>query len=515
VSETKSCLGCPSYLDKEGARELIGRPLNAPMCGRYGYVMGKPNSSTFELKKIAKDRAKSCDAHGLPKPAIPSDWRSHVVLGDPDAREKRSKLTVQPEQRDLPRTCRQCEFYIPDYTVQSELGWPSSMCAAKGKLILSREREEAKDCSFSLAGYPRTTTDNLFPLPEFSDEFSASVDPVKLWLKHNEKFIEPNEYETDQVVTPEQHEMGLRAWREIKDPQEFGDSVYIPVFRREYFSPVEQEKIPKTGDDEHPELYVDHAGLVYDIAVLWMEMDETPALWGEPGTGKTEAFRHIAWLMQIPFERISITASTELDDLAGKPQFSKEKGTWFQYGRVPKAWQKPCVMCVDEYNLGQSDVAQFLRPMIDNSKQLVLDMNEGEPLDRHDCCYIGTTNNPAWDVRNVGANVLGDADVSRLMHLSVELPPEELERKIIRDRVEVDGWTIDDDTLDTIMKIAKAIRDQCREGTLPISWGLRSQIQVARSSKWFDLLKSYRRAIADYMEPEARQVLLDQVKQYI
>jgi MoxR-like ATPase len=107
-------------------------------------------------------------------------------------------------------------------------------------------------------------------------------------------------------------------------------------------------QIPHTGDDEHPEDYRDHGLYVYKTAVLWTELDETPALWGQAGTGKTEFFRHMAWLMQLPFIRFSINGSTEVDELEGQDAYTEGVGTHFEYGRFAKAWQSPCVIVVDE-----------------------------------------------------------------------------------------------------------------------------------------------------------------------
>ena len=40
------------------------------------------------------------------------------------------------------------------------------------------------------------------------------------------------------------------------------------------------------------------------------------------------------------------------------------------------------------------------------------------------------------------------------------------------------------------------------DGTLALAWGLRSQIKVARKTKYYSLEKAYRRAVLDGMEPE-------------
>jgi MoxR-like ATPase len=304
---------------------------------------------------------------------------------------------------------------------------------------------------------------------------------------------------------------GILAWRKIVDPSNDSRATYLPIYDPEVFTPEQRAKIPQPGDDEHPELYLDYSNAVYKIAVAWRELDETPMAWGPAGVGKTEIARHLAYLMQAPFERFSITASTELDELAGKMRFSPEKGMYFEYGRLPKAWASRCVILIDEPNVGPPDVWQFLRPLTDNSKQLVLDASSGENVVRSDHTYLLMAANPSWDPRNIAANSIGDADSSRLYHIRFNLPPENLEKKIIAARIELDGWEIPEDQLRQMMQAANDIRQMSDDGTLPITWGLRTQIKVARALKWFSPLSAYKLATDD-LEPAVQTIILDSVK---
>jgi hypothetical protein len=116
--------------------------------------------------------------------------------------------------------------------------------------------------------------------------------------------------------------------------------------------------------------------------------------------------------------------------------------------------------------------------------------------------------NPSWDARNIGAAPISDADNSRLFHIEVTLPPEHVERRIIKERVKLDGWEIKEEQLKMLMGIALELRALAENGTLPVSWGVRDQIKVARALRWFGTLTAYRRATADALEPEARRALL-------
>jgi MoxR-like ATPase len=509
----KSCLDCPSYLTAEASPGKFRKSVGAPMCGRYGKVLGKPGASTLQLQNLAFSMAEACDAHGQPMPPAPVQKRFEVALPDPTSM---TTLDDGDPKKERCVSCSTCTKFVRDDVVVDELGWISGLCTARGKLILPiAQSQEARDCMFREFGSPRTSTTGIQLLPVYDDAFHASVGPIQAYAKRKGLVEDPRTFATEAEVTDEDSARGIRAWRKIKDQAGTGNEVLLPIYDSERYDDNVRVLVPQVGDDEHPEDYIDHNNAVFKIAVLWTRLDETPSLWGMAGVGKTEIYRHMAWLMQLPFHRISITGSTELDDLAGKMHFSQEKGTYFEYGRIPRAWQQACVICLDEPNVGPPDVWQFIRPLTDNSKQLVLDMNEGEAIPRHDDCYMGLAQNPAWDPRNVGAATIGDADGSRLMHISMELPPQALEREIIKKACEHDGYEIENATLDMLMRIAGEIRPLCDGDTLPITWGIRPQIKVARALRWFDPVSAYRLAAADYLEPQQCDALLDTVRAHM
>lgn len=505
----KSCLSCPSLLSASDAGTFFRKSIGTPVCARYGKPIGRITSKRGEVEAIAKHFASKCESYGEPRPAAP-DWSAAkftVMLPDPEV------LGTVPANPHMVSSCAGCKNFVREDLVANELGWTTALCAAKGKLLLAnRYTLEARACDVKDFGPVRTSTTGLMYLPEYDDNFVGNSDPIRAYKKQAAQWVDPTEYESDRPVAPEDAHK-IRAWRKITDPAT-GNSVYLPIFRRDFFTPEEQALIPATGDDEHPEDYVDHNFYVYKVAVLWTELDETPAFWGKAGTGKTEFGRHMAYLMQVPFHRFSITGSTELDDLAGKMHYTEGIGTHFEKGRMVKAWESACVMVVDEPNAGPPDVWQFLRPMTDNSKQLVLDQSAGERSDRNLDCYLMMAMNPAWDVLNVGTQPIGDADANRLMHLYIELPPEPLEREIITKRCSHDGWEIPPETLNMVMRIAKDVRALTDNQTLPISWAIRPQIKVARALRWFDPLTAYKMASADYLEPEQQQMLLDVVRSH-
>ena len=509
---TPSCAGCPNLIqmnDTTRQTGLYGKPTNLVTCGARGLIIGTPAMSGEDIRERSEEIASVCRQRGIPA-------RDEVVVlsigvGAPKSPEK----VAGPA-----RNCRACYFYVAPASIAERTGIPLGACAKFGKLIpptkaaeiASRCGEAARAEVTDPDAHRKMLVDSITLDPGLAKYITPHDVPGsdKLWNKDSiDNSLEPSTYPTDKPVTTTQDKAGIRAWRRLTQGKR---EVFLPIFKREIFSEAEAAKIPATGDQEHPETYVDHMGLAYTVATLWFRLDETPALHGKAGTGKTELFRYMAWLMQIPFERISITGESEKDDLAGK-MFFENNETVFKDGRIVAAWKKPNVVVLDEPNTGPDEVWQFVRPLTDNSKQLVNDANEGETVERHQFCFLGMAMNPAWDHRNTGARVIGDADGSRLMHIFVDMPPESVERQIIRSRCSLDGYEINDETLDAMMAIAKVIREMSDAGELPITWGVRNQIKVARATAWFPFERAYSLGVLDYLEPETKAMVNEIIKQ--
>lgn len=508
---TRSCSDCPSMLPPaaQGRPGVYGKSLGVNVCGRYGKVLGRPGDPDAQTAFMQRT-AEGCSAYMVPADGI--TWKRDFTVALPDPTVLAS--TPDPTSQSAVTNCTMCKNYTKPATVVTELGWPTGMCRAKGELILQNHTvEAAMGCEYRDFGSPRDEINNLIFLEEYKEGFFTKSEEKKLATKALDQ-QDPREYPTDAEVGEKQQAAGVRAYRRVVNPDNEDQAVLMPIFRDDFFEPEDLALIPRAGDDGNPELYVDHFGGLYTLIVAWLYLDETPAVVGPAGTGKTELFRYAAWLMNVPFRRISITASSELDDLAGKMKYSPEKGTYYEYGRLPRAWQSPGVLCLDEPNTGPPEVWQFIRPLTDNAKQLALDMNEGEIIKRSDGCYLGMAMNPDWDIINSGAQPLADADANRLLHMWVGLPTEAVERSIIKRRVQLDGWEMTEQQIDMVIKIAKELRDLIANHTLQASWAIRPQIKVARALRWFDPVTAYRRALGDSLPPETRDTILTVVRSH-
>lgn len=507
---TRTCANCPSALSSSDVSQITGRAIGAPVCGIKRIPLIAPNQPNKVRARTMEATASKCDSYGKPRPEFSASPDTPIAYGSVGMMKP---LKASDAVRLKPPNCMSCVFFIQPREVAPSTGWSAGLCAKKGKLLTQdRLRAYAKACTEGRQREPGdvlASMDTFMLNLEYSPTF-GEIDQSKIARKTRE--TEPYDWPTDKPVTPQDEKNGIKAWRRVIDPEGEGADAYLPVLRREILHEKDLELVPRTGDDERPEEYRDHSGILYQATVLMVELKAIPAFWGIPGVGKTELGRYIAWLMSAPFARISVNGQSDIDELAGKTLYSPEKGTYFHYGRLPTRWERPGVTVLDEPNTGPPEVWQFIRPITDDSKQLVLDQNEGERIKRNLWSLLMLAMNPAHDARNVGTNTIGDADARRLMHVWMGLPPEDVEKDIIRARVmSVDGY---DPTphLDKLMKISKDLRPMCDEGSLPMTWGPSMNIKVGRLLKFFDPLRAFQLAIVNHLDPAATTSVLNVVK---
>lgn len=511
----KTCSNCPSFLAGAQQSDIIGSGISGPICGTKMLPIIKPQQPQATQAKVFEAIASTCNDHGRNvnfQPLAPNSV-AHLTAVGMDA-------VVHVADADQSSAhCSGCANYVAPGIVQARFGWTAGICRASGILLPSGHGLDgySSDCG-TYAGRTTPTTFLSNPLETFVlfshylDNFGA-FDPAVAYRRSMENMVDPKDYKTDMPVSPEDaEERGIRAWRRVPDPDGRSEDIFLPIFDEKFFAdyPDELALIPQTGSDPHPELYADHGGLLYAMAVALMVLDETPAWWGQGGVGKTEFARYLAWLMQLPFHRINLHGASEVDDILGKLLFENGE-TVFHPGRLPKAWQRPGFILFDEPNTAPDEIWQIVRPLTDDSRKMYMDQYKAAGIDRHTDCYFAMAMNPPWDVRNRGAQTIGDADSSRLMHFFFDYPPRDLEIEIIQQRTKLDGWTVPDDMMKSLMDACEELRGKSGMHT---TWGVRHQIKVARALRWFGPVKAYKFAAGNALEPSQLTDLLTTVKSH-
>jgi len=507
MSVTKSCLNCPSLLDADEAMAFFGlTEVGAPMCSRFGHVLGHLGNSVV-YDDAADKLATGCSSFGQPKPsAPPQDISANWYTPRPELLEVTTDTVL---------SCDSCANF--DSALHA--------CAASGRIIFPERRvKEAYNCSWSRVKNPGAPQEQAGPVltgygqatTVFIRNAGATVtqkqQPVKKasTLKPR-KVTEPFDYDSDAPVTDDHKTKGIRAWR--KHTTERGKVYYLPIFESSFFG--ERASLIPSSKSEHgdPSLYIDHAGLLDEFAVQVYKKDLNLVMVGEPGSGKTEGWRFVAWMVNMPFTRLSYNEASEPDMFLGLYEFDPAKGTYLNPGLLPTSWELPGFILSDEPNLAPEAIMQSYRSMNDSSRTLTVYKEEYK---RHDYCFHAMAINPHWDFRNIGAKPLASADSRRLSFMWMPNPSTSQLREIISNTVlKLDGEAPPKALLDIIIKIGEDLRRMSKEGTLPDFWTVSQEIKVARLVDDFGIEGAYRRAYFNYIAPEDAESAMASIKSHV
>jgi hypothetical protein len=508
---SKNCIECPSFLTTKEAREFWSAPdIQAPMCARLGYVLGVPGTDEAD-SGATEVYASRCDFHGRGCPSDPTpSWEPLLFTPKFDLLE-----TDKSGRGDEVESCFDCSKLERLMTAKGEITY---VCGGTGKVILaSTVDREAASCGFKSPrdGKPITEVERDDYLPMFSAT-SVTVKKPRAKKKSTAKsaigFVKAGvDYSSDAPVS-EEHKGIIKAWRKIESPR--GKVYYLPVFENSYFSEEDQEKIPREGDEHgDPSLYIDHGNLLLDFTIISYVRDLNLVLEGEPGSGKTEGGRFIAYVMNMPLTLLEYNEYSEPEEFKGLQQFDPSVGTYVKPGLLPVAWQKPGVIVSNEWNLAPEGIHQMYRSLNDSSRTLhVYDVG----FKRHEYCFHLSTMNPAWDYRNIGAKTLASADTRRLSFKWMPEPDKEMMDTIVTETVKkVDGITLDKAVRRVILKIHDDLREMGKQGKLPDPWTLSQDVKVARLVEDYGLEAAYRRAYFDHVEPASAEIALSAIKHHI
>jgi len=484
------------------------------ICSRFGHVVGRKGEVKTD---IAERLAASCPSFGEDAPSVIDVANLKLGVYTPD-----TDLLEVTDPTDRPASCYNCQKYDGSFNA----------CAATGQIVFQGDSfRKANDCSFGLDGAPMSSVQDVLPGwdgPQVVFTTPVSVAPTKAPAKPTPALlavIEPVDYTSDATVTQEHADKGVLAWRAVTTPR--GRVHHLPIFRTD-FVPEEHRHLIPSSSSEHgdPSLYVDHNGLLAEFAVQVYQKDLNLCLNGEPGAGKTEGVRYIAWQMNLPFRRLTYNEGSEMEQYLGLYQYGPYNkvdpdtgevteviGTHLVPGLLPQAWVEMGITLSDEPNLAPEAIFQSYRSLNDSSRTLQV---YNETFRRHDYQFHVMAINPHWDFRNIGAKPLAAADSRRLAFFWMADPSDDMKRSILTSSLaKLDGTVLDRAVLKAIMEAGKDLRQMAKDQLLPDFWTLSQEIKVARLVDDFGLEGAYRRAYFNYVDPQTTEQAMTAIRSHI
>lgn len=503
-----------------------------PVCTKFGTPLGiSPADDEATRDRISLAFAENCNSFTDQELVDTDTAMLNLKLRVGSGSDILASAVAISPKRKAPSSCSNCSFFINPSSVHRELGFEQGLCGVDATLVYPTDIiSRATACSFGHLGMPRTSTDGVLLDPRYNTT-AVSIKPTL--PKHGSydptehTKIDPREYPSDRPVSDfDRDELGIRAWRKVYYPKATKPPVYMPIFD---WQKLGIESDPReTYGDHSPELYVDYTGLLYQFALFACQalsnegegtpMTKTLALIGEAGTGKTEFFCWVAWLMDLPFYRISLRPTSEMYEFFGSnaltvDEKSGQSVTNWKNGRFADRFSQPCVICLDEPNCAPDEIWYLLRPVLDNAGQLVIE-SEKVVIPRDPYCFIGMAMNPPTPGYR-GTRVLSPADRRRFFAAEVSYPQSAEERLIIQAHCHKAGFEIEDNLLSAIMNISDALRSLYSDRVLTSPWGVSNNVDVALLTRGLELEDCYRAVVTVGLEQAQSEVILNQVRTYV
>lgn len=531
----RTCADCTGFAV---APDLDGLPyctvMNMPL-GRQAFDAEAHNNGVESANsKSMEGIAAACTSFtpaGTPV-GFPKSVRTPVAgVGMNVLRQADARREFDPNG-DLPSSCAKCVHYAPADVVERELGWNVGMCVARAELIPPKScAAVANACSMRRKGANATTTDGIMLNPLYNGVLTLRLskrgtDSEKQAAGFHSS-ISPRDWPTDRPVEDHEADAGIMAWRKVVDPSGYGPDAFLPIFDHTHPNIADYDGLGNLIDpwdtlgDFTPELYRDYAGLLYTATRTAMGgidptggRSRTLALVGESGTGKTEFWAWFAWLMNLPLVRINVTPSMMADDFTGMVALGVVDGlnvTQFDHATFLAAYQRACVLLLDEHNSANDDAGMFLRPALDKGKRLTIS-KVNVSVERFVFCFLGLAMNPSWNPAYRGTREQSTADKRRVLRKWVPMPDRDTEADIIRSHCKAVDYDIDESTLNTILNIGEELRGLYAAKGITESWGVRENIAVADLTEYFDIEPAYRLVVLDDMEEAEKRPYLDAIR---
>src|ERR1044072_505 len=94
----KSCKNCPSYLAAPDTARRFRKVIGSPMCGKFGFVLGKPGASASQEDTLSRHYAGGSAAYGEPASPLPLPTDRFVTVPDMVAATAASGLSDSDRQ---------------------------------------------------------------------------------------------------------------------------------------------------------------------------------------------------------------------------------------------------------------------------------------------------------------------------------------------------------------------------------------------------------------------------------
>ena len=242
-------------------------------------------------------------------------------------------------------------------------------------------------------------------------------------------------------------------------------------------SPILDFEIPTLEwvGDPHPDVpavdstYRFYAPVLAKV-LFCLSKGKIPHLMGETGCGKSQMYQQIAARINFPFVRVNMDSHLTRADIVGTTKLMADENghsqTRFIDGLIPYALKMPCILLIDELDLGDPEIMPVLQPVFEGNGMRLLE-DRGRHVAQHPNCFIGSTGNTnlLGDDKQVYLNTHEQSGATRdriAYYIHMPYLPADEEYEVITARVP----DADEDFVKKMIQLANKTRDAYGQGEM-------------------------------------------------
>jgi cobaltochelatase CobS len=228
---------------------------------------------------------------------------------------------------------------------------------------------------------------------------------------------------------------------------------------------------------------------------------------GPTGCGKTDGVKQIHARLGLPIKRVNMNGDVTTANFIGSKHADPQTGTYFRHGNLPLAMTGGYTLLIDEIDYMPASIAAVLNPVLEGARELYLPDTDEHIVAEKGFLVIGLANTGGkGDTTGVytGTEILNTAFLDRF---AVKLKMDYLEASAEIDMLTQRFPTVSHTKIWSLVTVARDVRDQFRNGLIPVTLSTRKLIDIFEMEPVLGLRPAVECALLNWLDEDCIELV--------
>lgn len=228
---------------------------------------------------------------------------------------------------------------------------------------------------------------------------------------------------------------------------------------------------------------------------------------GPTGCGKTELSLQLHAVAGLAVKRVNMNGDVTTSNFIGKREIDPAKGTYYDYGNLPKAMKGGYTLLIDEIDYMPPQIAAVLNSVLEGKRSLYLPEVDETIVAKEGFNVVATANTGGkGDMTGVysGTEIMNTALLDRFsIKLTASYLPQKVEAKMLESRFSGEDVSL----IEKMTKSAEEVRKSFSNGVLPFTISTRKLIDFFEMKPALGHKMALDLSIMNWLDDDNRQVV--------